>query len=133
MNEQEHIQSLRLLRTTETATAYAQAKATERPPEGCRLCADPATIREYEHWRIMPNRFPYDRYYERSDMLVLKRHARESELTDAERTELCSLKEGALGEQYDQLLENLPHKQSIPHHCHLHLVTIRPPAPDTAS
>lgn len=131
MNEQEHIEALRLLRTTETARAYAQAKAAARPPEGCRLCADPDTLEEYTYWRRMPNRFPYDRYYERSDMLVLKRHATEPELTDAERAELSSLKASALGEHYDQLLENLPHKQSIPHHCHLHLVTIRPPASDT--
>lgn len=96
-----------LLRTEATATAYEEAQCA--PTQGgCRLCADADAIMEFDHWRLMHNAFPYDRYCTKSDMLVLKRHSDERGLTHDEREELASLKDTVLRERYDALFENLP-------------------------
>lgn len=119
---QEHCRRL-LLRTEETARRYEEAQVEKRAGGGCRLCADTESIAEYQYWRLMPNRFPYDRFFAKSDMLVLKRHSDERGLTEAEKAELFTLKNEVLADQYDHLFENLPKQKSIPHHFHLHLVT----------
>jgi len=115
-----------ILRTEETARAY-EAHQKEKCGTGtCYLCTDPNTIEAYAHWRRIPNAYPYDRYFVKSDMLVLKRHSDERGLSNEEREELTTLKETLSGD-YDHLLENLPRQQSIPHHYHIHLVTFARP------
>lgn len=126
MQKQEHWRRL-LLRTEETATAYEAAQREQNSVGGCRLCADPDTIEEYTHWRLMPNRFPYDRLFEKSDMLVLRRHSDEYGLTQDERRELLHLKAEVLSDRYDGFLEQLPKQRSIPHHYHVHVVTYKRP------
>ena len=114
-----------LFRSVETACSYLMAKTTEKPVSGCRLCDDEDIIAEYQHWRLLPNRFPYDRYFATCHLLIPKRHVREPELSDAEREELFALKTSELTDQYDLVFENLPKQQSIPHHYHLHLTVIK--------
>lgn len=122
---QEHWRRL-LLRSEATAAAYK--KAQQQPKQSsCRLCSDQETISTHNYWRLMPNKFPYDRYFSRSDMLVTKRHVDERGLNDAERAELLELKSTVLSTAYDLVLENLPKQSSIPHHYHVHLVTIKRP------
>lgn len=60
-------------------------------------------------------------------MLVLKRKAAESELTDAEREELFQLKQAVLNKKYECILENLPGQKSVPDHYHVHLINFRIP------
>jgi diadenosine tetraphosphate (Ap4A) HIT family hydrolase len=123
---QEHWRRL-LLRTEEVAKNYEAAQKNRLPGNGCRLCNDSETLAEYEYWRVMPNAFPYDRYFTKSDMLVLKRHTDELGLTDAEYKELLQLKSTVLMHEYDHLLDNLPKQKSIPHHCHFHLISFKRP------
>jgi hypothetical protein len=75
----------------------------------------------------MPNKFPYDRYFAKSDMLVLKRHDDERGVTKEEREEYFKLKSEVLGDEYDSVLDYLPKQKSIPHHTHLHLIKIKRP------
>lgn len=124
MQQQEHWRRL-LLRTEETARRYEEACAQQKADGGCRLCNDPESIEEYAHWRLMPNKFPYDRLFAKSDMLVIRRHADEYGLTDEERAELLSLKAGVLADRYDSLLDHLPRQKSIPHHYHVHLISFK--------
>lgn len=116
-----------LLRTEETARRYEDAQKEKRKYPGCRLCNDTESIREFEHWRLMPNMFPYDRYFIKSDMLVIKRHTDERGLNEAEREEYMRLKSDVLADTYDSVLDNLPKQKSIPHHCHMHLISFKRP------
>lgn len=127
MQQQEHWRRL-LLRTEETAHKYEEAARQQTGTGGCRLCADPVSIAEYTYWRLMPNLFPYDRLFAKSDMLVTKRHTDEWGMSPEEREELMVLKSGVLGDTYDSLLDHLPRQKSIPHHCHFHLIEFRRPA-----
>jgi hypothetical protein len=124
MQKKEHWRQL-LMRTEETAKAYEEAQQNMTPDSGCRLCNDPETFVEYEHWRLVPNRFPYDRYFTKSDMLITKRHTDETGLDQPEKAELVKLKSGPLSDEYDLIFENLPKQKSIPHHIHYHLVQIK--------
>ncbi len=113
-----------LLRTEETATRYEAAQEA-KAGGGCRLCSDSETIREFNHWRLTPNAFPYDRFFETSHMLVTKRHTDENGLNEDEKEEYKILKNTELTDTYDLVFENLPKQKSIPHHIHYHLATIR--------
>ncbi len=124
--EQEHWRRL-LLRTEATADYYEKVQKEQPEGDGCRLCNDPETYQEFKYWRLVPNRFPYDRYFSKSDMLVTKRHVDESELSQEERGELIELKSQVLIDDYDVILENLPKQKSIPHHHHIHLAKIKKP------
>jgi hypothetical protein len=114
-----------LLRTEATAKRYEEAQKNSTADAGCRLCADKETITEYTHWRLVPNRFPYDRFFSKCEMLISKRHTDETGLTTAEKSELFELKNTVLSDQYDLVFENLPQQKSIPHHIHYHLVKIK--------
>ncbi len=126
MQKQEHWRRL-LLRMEETACRYEEAQKEKEQSEGCRLCNDTESIAEYKYWRLMPNMFPYDRYFTKSDMLVTKRHTDERGLTKEEREEFLDLKSKVLTDQYDSILDHLPKQRSIPHHCHYHLVEFKRP------
>lgn len=127
MQEQEHWRRL-LLRSEETAKAYEDAQSLGKPEGGCRLCADSAAIlQEFEHWLLMDNRFPYDRYFSKSHMLVTKRHVKEMNLNDDEEAEYEQLRYGFLAENYDSMIDHLPKQKSIPGHCHMHVVEIKRP------
>lgn len=117
-----------LLRTKETATRYEEALKTAPKNDECRLCSDLSTIKEFKYWRIVPNAFPYDRFFAISEMLVSKRHTDENGLSEEEIAEWRELKNTVLSDNYDHIFENLPKQKSIPHHIHYHLVT--PIAPE---
>jgi hypothetical protein len=102
------------------------AKDKQEKP-GCRLCNDTESIREFEYWRLMPNKFPYDRFCSKSDMLVTKRHTDETGLTKQEREEYFKLKSEVLVDEYDSVLDHLPKQKSIPNHCHFHLISFKRP------
>ncbi len=116
-----------LLRTKEGAEAYdAYRGAGCLEENGCVLCGS-SIIESFEHWRIIPNRFPYDLIAKEHHMLIPNRHVVEHELTDDERRELLMLKHEGL-EKYDYFIEANDGKKSIPEHFHLHLIVGRPAA-----
>ncbi len=87
----------------------------------CPLC-DAETITAFTHWRIIPNRYPYDAVAEKHDQLVPRRHTDGNDLTEAELAELKQLKATSLNEAYTFVIEALPSTKSIPGHFHLHLM-----------
>ena len=109
------------------AQKYEEAIKNRIPGSGCNLCNDhDSTLQEFSYFVLMKNKFPYDRYFTKSDMLVSKRHATEQELTTEERTELISIKK-SLGDAYDSIIEHLPKQKSIPDHYHVHIVAFKRP------
>lgn len=123
MQPQEHWRRL-LLRTEATAERYV-AEQMNNPHRACPLCLYEGVEREFTYWVLMKNKFPYDRYFSKSDMLVLRRHASEQEVTDAERAELFTIRTEILTSEYDSVMDHLPRQKSIPGHYHVHLIEIR--------
>jgi len=126
MQNQPHWRRL-LLRTEESANRYEEAIKSRTPTVGCNLCSDhDSTLQEFSHFVLMKNKFPYDRYFTKSDMIVAKRHVTELELNQEERTELAEIKK-VLSDSYDSLIEHLPKQKSIPGHYHLHVIEFKRP------
>lgn len=110
-----------LLRKEETAKRYDEFVAN-RKSDDCLLCNSDEVFKEYDSWVVMHNKFPYDRYFAKSDMLVTKRHITDGQLNDMELAELQRLKHDALYIDYDSIIEHFPEQKSIPEHVHYHLV-----------
>lgn len=81
-------------------------------------------VREFDHWLIIENRFPYDNMTSVNHMLVPRRsfddyYAAE----DTERDEYHEIiKQLAAENYYDAIVENLPRSKSVSRHNHIHLV-----------
>ena len=126
MIDQPHWRRL-LLRSEEAASKYEEEIKNHAPSDGCNLCNDEdSTIQEFTHFVLMRNKFPYDRYFTKSDMIVSKRHVTELELNQEERAELSEIKK-TLSDSYDSLIEHLPKQKSIPGHYHLHVIEFKRP------
>lgn len=125
MQEQPHWRRL-LLRTEETAERYKNTIANRDKSLNINYLEDDEenVIEEYTYWKRMKNEFPYDRYFSKSDMLVLKRPVSEEEMTDEERQEYLKLKV-KLSDTYDSILDHLPKQRSIGGHCHFHLIEFK--------
>jgi len=80
------------------------------------------TIKEFTHWRIIENKYPYDAVAQTHHMLLPTRHCLESELTAEEIKELLEVKLSALDTTYTFIFEALPREKSVPGHHHLHLL-----------
>lgn len=126
MQDQPHWRRL-LLRTEESAAAYEREIALLPKDGSCPLCKFETVIKEFDHWVLMKNKFPYDRYFTKSDMLVTKRHIPEGQLNEEERAEYFKIKNKHLSPEYDSAIEHMPAQKSIPEHVHVHMVEyIRP-------
>lgn len=81
-------------------------------------------IREYEHWVIIPNRYPYDAIFVQHDLLIPKRHfSFIREATNEERHEYYRIKKELDGEGvYESIIENFSNSRSVQKHFHAHLV-----------
>lgn len=116
------------LRTKETEDAYAREREIRKQNPGpCPLCAA-ETIREFTHWRIIANSFPYDLVAKLHHMIVTKRHAKEGEVTVEEWHEYQAIKNDVLHANYEFIIEPARHKRSIPEHFHLHMIVAKDPA-----
>jgi diadenosine tetraphosphate (Ap4A) HIT family hydrolase len=120
------------LREEADERAYAEARATGSLP-ACRYCVVKNVVREYAHFLIMANDFPYSRIAKVNHMLSPKRHvASFYELNDAERAELETIyididrgvSDGTLP-PYDQIIKNTTRNMTIPGHVHLHLIQFK--------
>lgn len=78
-------------------------------------------LREWEHWAIIDNAFPYDAVYKIHHMLIPKRVTTEAELTSSERQELQTILK-SISSDYDCYTVNFQSKQSIRNHYHIHLM-----------
>jgi diadenosine tetraphosphate (Ap4A) HIT family hydrolase len=110
------------LRTTETEEAYTRAKAAGALEKGCPLCDEREAIAEFEHWRMVPNLYPYDRIAKVHHMLVSRRHATDAELTEEEQKEFDTIKEEYAQTHYNFMIEPMRKRKSIPAHSHVHFI-----------
>ena len=109
-------------RTEETQLLYqTERQADVKSGNVCPLCNTKSII-EFDHWRIIPNRYSYDAIAKQHDMLIPLRHTSGDDLTEDELTELNSLKHTVINDKYKYVMESLPKQKSIPGHWHLHLI-----------
>lgn len=112
------------LRTQETWEAYK--KAPRRNDDACFLCdLDGVTIiKEFTHWMIVENQYPYDAVADHHHMLIPREHVQnESQLSTRSKLELNIIKRNLeLSEEYDCTISNFPIGQSHPTHLHFHLI-----------
>ena len=118
------------LRTDEMMTKYMETM-NERNKNGIKsnhfLNYHDILVKEFEHWVILENEFPYDRVAKVSHLLSTKREIPLDWkfLNKEEKEEFKKIKEEYLKEHYDAIWENLPKGQTVPHHFHLHLIVLK--------
>ena len=109
------------LRTEETTKRYIEFLESNTK-KNCIFCDRELFVKEFEHWVILENRFPYDKIAQTHHMLAPKRHiAFEADLTLEERDEMIHIKQNELA-SYGFVLESVPRCSSIPDHFHTHLL-----------
>lgn len=111
------------MRSPENEARY-QAVLAQRDPAICPLCAIPSR-KEFEHWRLVENDFPYDLVASVHHMLIPKRHAIERELSAEEWEEFNRIKHGYANEHYAMMFEGMAGQHSVPSHFHVHLVVLK--------
>ena len=112
------------LRTQETKAIYDAYIAQGGLEDACVLCTSDV-LKSFTYWKIIANRFPYDRIAKVHDMILPLRHVTENDLTEAERDELHSIKTAYLNEHYDVFLEASSRLKTVPAHFHLHLIVLK--------
>jgi len=84
------------------------------------------SLKEFEYWRIIPNKYPHDRIYRIHNMLVPKRvFPSLMNATKPERREYFQLLTSELINDYDCAVMNFPSQQSITNHFHTHLGVVK--------
>lgn len=89
----------------------------------CPFCVG-ESLHEWEYWKLMPNKYPYDAVAEKHDLLVLNSHEKNARKDELE--ELESIKKMKFIADYHCLIENFPIRQSVPGHFHVHLIRYIP-------
>lgn len=110
-----------LLRTKETQAEYDEHIKNGLLDKDCVLC-DAPSVKEFNYWRIIKNKFPYDRIAQVHDMLLPKRCVREEEFTTEEIQEFKEIKKGYIEEHYGYMIEPTFKNKSVPEHFHIHLI-----------
>jgi len=108
------------LRTHKSEQAYQE----ELLKRSDRDLSDDPSIREWEHWRIIENLFPYDAAFKVHHLLLPKRRVSEIELNEEEKKELEVILQ-ELTDVYSFWMVNFKAKQSIKNHFHIHLLTYK--------
>jgi hypothetical protein len=84
------------------------------------------SIRDFNYWRIIENRFPYDTIAKTHHLLVTKRKVPGHHLMNQyEATELDGLINNVLPQDYDMILLNFPQAQSVKDWLHFHLIIVK--------
>lgn len=91
-------------------------------PEGCFLCQRKG--KDFKHWKLVKNQFPYDKVASKHYLLTIKRHVgKEKDFSQKEKDELIAIKNGYLAKtDFMFVMENLPKRQSAKDHYHLHVI-----------
>ena len=92
------------------------------PEKGCFCCGWDMLVKEYKHWVVLNNKYPYDAIASKHDLICPKRHiVSRDELTTVELAELREIRK--LNEKiYDFEMWSYPHRQTHPVHYHIHLI-----------
>ena len=89
-----------------------------------RKLEDEPSIREFKNWRVIENKYPYDKIAVKHHLLLANSGAFSmNDLTRAETVELIDLLTGQLSMEYDVVMYNMPAKQSVKNLLHFHLCT----------
>jgi len=115
------------LRSDKIMTKYMEVMK-EREEKGIKYNPFEETpIKEFTHWVIVDNQFPYDAVATTTHMLATKRKVAFDWqlLTEDERSEFEQIKKEYLSEHYDAIWENLPKGQTVPGHFHLNLLILK--------
>lgn len=79
-------------------------------------------IKEWKHWKLIPNQFPYDGIFRRHNMLVPKRQfADRTQMRMTEWSELQGIYRDYIEKHYDLILENTHKKRSVMSLYHIHV------------
>lgn len=108
-------------RTPEAEQKYVDFRKTPEFGKDCALCSEPA-IKQYKHWKIVKNNFPYDRIASVHNMIVPLEHKTEMDIGKEEWIEFQQIKKDYLDKTYEFIIEATSQKKSIPQHLHLHLI-----------
>src|SRR3989344_392957 len=103
------------LRTQESEERYKKLIAAGYLNGACKLCEAPS-IKDFEHWRIIRNDFPYDLIARVHDMIVPKRHVQEGDLSEEEKEEYNEIKTSYVEGAYELIIEPTAKFKSIPGH-----------------
>jgi len=106
-------------RTEETDAKHRAYRAQTRPEDPCPLCAEREVIRQFTHWKVLLNEFPYDAIAKTHHMIVPVRHVAEDGVTPEAWQEYQAIKRTFI-QQYDVTIEAM--RKSIPSHFHIHLI-----------
>jgi len=84
----------------------------------------PAII-EYNYWRLIKNKFPYDAVASEHCLLTPNRIFQyDFEMSAEEQAELYDIKR-YLEKRFDSIFENFIHKRTFPKHYHLHVIKFK--------
>lgn len=81
-------------------------------------------LQEWQHWALIPNKFPYSLAFKTHHMLIPKRQVTEADLSDEERLELREIL-AEVADAYDCHMTNFRNNQSIKDHYHIHLLAYK--------
>lgn len=106
---------------------YERYKQTDFKDGVCTLCQRTKTkpVKQFRHWKIIDNWFPWDRISKTHHMIIPKRHASYKKLNRQEKQELDKIKLGYVNETYGIMAEATHRIKSIPDHYHLHLIILK--------
>ena len=107
------------LRTKKLQEFYLEYKKTA-PYEA--LHKEPS-IREWQYWRLINNRFPYNKLASAHALVVLKRDCSIFHLTEDELNELWGVILTWADRIYDTSIVNFSSVRSVNHTPHVHLIT----------
>jgi len=83
-----------------------------------------SVIKEWKHWLLIDNRFPYTVAFRVHRMLLPRRKvANLTELSLEEFTELLTILAGEINDEYDLWFVNTHKRRSILSHFHIHVAT----------
>lgn len=112
------------LRTAKSEAIYVKHRKTNKEI-GCPLCKS-EDIKTFKYWKIIKNRFPYDRIAREHNMILPIRHIIEDDLNQKELDELRTIKNNYIkDENYNYIIEATINTKSQPGHFHLHLIKLK--------
>jgi diadenosine tetraphosphate (Ap4A) HIT family hydrolase len=95
-------------------------------PRDKNFMANAPSIKDYQYWRIIENKFPYDTIAETHHLLVPKRQVPTYyQLNESEQAELNYLLYVTLNDEYDGRWYNSPKAQSVKDWLHFHLIVVK--------
>jgi hypothetical protein len=113
------------LRTRKTYEEYNEIIAERILENGCALCREnkDELIKEFKHWKIIENKFPWDLIAKTNHLIIPKRHVIYEELNSEEKEEFDLIKSEHVEKGYELMAEALV--KSVPKHFHIHLIILK--------